>query len=393
MLLGKMTDILIWFLIIIIIILIIILLILAVSKQQSKEDSKEGFSVEYKSDALLKYIKRSGQTTAFYHDPYTYSYIGYGARSQDIHFLPFMCMKFPDKPLLSWSPEDNDPLKMIMNCINNDTCSFSEGFMFPCKTSSVYDLDPSNPIKSAIQNVKLDIRNNMTEYANSTGISILAPVYIILIQYPNKWDTNGANINGYHYSQFDIDDLNPKPCVRRNILTDEHTVCDKADTKMLIIYPMYSKTPGRFYDYGVINDDYNLPLPNDIDMKLKPDIPIKPNFKGIVDMIKFFGRYASKNQICFTECNQNSSLVCGCATRKDGTDNPIANPNSTYKSFCKAPYDPNNNDTRYLFTHYAFMYRVNEREKIINNDSFSNYITDVNIDVETETKINFFLRR
>lgn len=384
-----MNDIYLWLLIIVIIVLIIFLLMSACYSPKSKEE----FAVEYKSDSLLKYMERSGQTTAFYHDPYTYSYIGYGARPQDTHFLPFMCMKFPDKALTHWSPEDNEPLTLIMNCLNTNSCSFSEGFMFPCKTSDIYNLDSSNPIKSAIENVKHDIRTNMKEYAESTGISIIAPIYVILIQYPNKWDTNGANINGYHYSQFDIEDLNPKPCVRRNLLTDEHTVCDKADTKMLIIYPMYSKTPGRFYDYGVINDDYNLSLPEDIMSNLKIDIPIKPNFKGIIDMIKFFGRYASKNQICFTECNQNSSLVCGCATRKDGTDNPIANPQATYMSFCKGPYDPNDNSTRYLFTHYAFMYRVNEREKIINNDSFSNYITDVNIDAETESKINFYLKK
>eukprot|EP00960_Hanusia_phi_P077152 768657-Hanusia_phi.AAC.4 len=300
-------------------------------------------------------------------------------------------MKFPDKQLQDWTPLDNNPLELIRNCINTDTCSFSKDFFLQCKVSQVYDLDNINPVKSAIENVKTDIKNNMQSYVDATGISVLSPIYIVLIQYPNKWDTNGKDIKGYHYSQFDIEDIDPKPCVRRDILKDEYTVCNQADTKMIVVYPMYSRNKDKLYDYGVIDDRYNINLSDDIKSSLKPNLNAKPNFKGIVDMIKFFGRYASKNQLCFVECNNDSSLVCGCATRRDGVDDPITDPKGVYKSFCKAPYDPKDDTTKYNFSHYAFMYRVNERENIINKDSFSNYITDVNIDAETEKKINEFI--
>lgn len=358
----------------------------------NKKCNNENFAVEYKSTALLKYMHRAGNTSVFYHDPYTYSYIGFGERPPNTYLLPFMCMKFPDKKIQDWTAEDNNPLELIRTCINSDQCSFSKDFMLPCKVSQMYSLDASNPIKSVVENIKSDIKNNMKEYVDKTGINILAPVYVVVIQYPNKWDTDGKNINGYHYSQFDVEDLNPKPCIRRNLWSDDFTVCNRVDTNMIIVYPMYSKIPGQFYNYNVTDAKYDLVLPDEIAGNLKKDLPVKPNVKGIVDMIKFFGRYASKNQLCFIECNNDSSLVCGCGTRKDGAENPDADATTAYKSFCKGPYDPENDDSRYNFSHYAFMYRVNEREKILNSDSLSNYIMDVNLSTFFENKISDFLR-
>lgn len=337
----------------------------------------------FKNTSMQEYHHRSGKTTTFYHLPYTYTYASNGGRPLNDSFLAFMCMRFPERSMSGWTTQYNNPLQMVKDCIDGDSCLISDPeFTLQCKTSQVYKLDAVDPMKDSVEKIRADIKEKMQAYAKD---GILAPVYMLVIQYPRKYDTDDYGNQGYRYSQFDIDDNGAKPCITRNISKGTTEVCKTVDTFMLLVYPMYSKERGKMYDYGVRDSTYDINIHAKEKEKEKDNTP---NVKGIIDMVKFFGRYANKNQLCFIECQNNPSLFCGCATRREGVENPLEDPDGTYKSFCKLPFDsedPENTEDK--FTHYAWMYRVNERSY-----AFKDLVTDTNIDHNVERMINRHLQ-
>ena len=363
----------------VIVLVILAIFLLAYCMSSKKENFKD---TGYQS--VVDYKKRSGNTTAFYHLPYTYTYASNGGRPLHEEFLAFMCLRFPEKSMGDWTTGYNNPLQLVKDCVDSDNCMISDpDFTLQCKTSKVYDLDNKTPMQDAIEKIKKDVKENMKSYYVD---GIMAPVYMLVIQYPKKYDFDDYGNKGYHYSQFDVEDNYAKPCETRNISKGTKTICNSVDTKMILIYPMYSKESGKIYDYGVRDNTYDIEGVDGKDGKEGMDGK-SPNIKGIVDMVKFFGRYANKNALCFIECNNDPSLYCGCATRKDGVDDPRKN-KGTYKSFCKLPFDKDDaENTEDKFTHYAWMYRVNER-----STAFNDILTDINIDHNVEKKINQYLQ-
>lgn len=360
-------------------------------------DMESGIKEHFKATSMQKYHERSGKTTTFYHLPYTYTYASNGGRPLDESFLAFMCLRFPERSMSNWTTEYNNPLQLVKDCIDDDNCVISDpDFTLQCKTSQIYQLNDVDPIKDSIEKIRKDIQQNMTAYSKD---GIMAPVYMLVVQYPRKYDFDDYGNKGYRYSQFDIEDNGAKPCMTRNISKGTTEICNSVDTFMMLIYPMYSKETGKLYNYGVRDDTYNITPSNGNDGNSNEgngsdgnegngNEKGSGNVKGIIDMVKFFGRYANKNQLCFIECQNNPSLFCGCATRREGADDPRKNPNDTYKSFCKLPYDDTDPDnTEDKFTHYAWMYRVNERSY-----SFKDIVADTNIDHDVERMINRYLQ-
>lgn len=376
---------------VVVIIVAFILLAYVYACYPSTEGFKDGAESGSGSEnaTVAEYKKRSGNTTTFYHLPYTYTYAANGGRPLDEEFLAFMCLRFPERSMGDWTTGYNNPLQLVKDCVEGDSCLISDpDFTLQCKTSKVFDLDDRDPIKDAVNKVRVDVKQSMNAYAKE---GIMAPVYMLVVQYPKKYDFDDYGNEGYHYSQFDVEDNNAKPCETRNISKGTKEICNAVDTKMMLIYPMYSKETGKHYNYGVRDNTYNISAgeggTEGTGRSGGTDKKVPPNVKGIVDMVKFFGRYANKNALCFIECNNNPSLFCGCATRKDGVDDPRED-KGEYKSFCKMPFDKDDaENTEDKFAHYAWMYRVNER-----SSAFKDIITDVNIDHNVEKKINHHLQ-
>lgn len=326
----------------------------------------------------------------WFHDPYTYNYASThyeGRTNQEELLLNFLCFKFKGQKKEGWFLSGyEDPMKYVQEKLL-------------CKTT-LHDLDKENPtsISNIMKKINIDLQGEMKPYTKLTNSSILAPVYIILMQYPNKFYYDDHGSKGYKYTQFDLKNSHIKPYERKNVSTGStiHTCrgnnCKTIiDTKMLVVYPMYNKEKIEFYP-NVCNTYLLKKLPKNI--KLFPNIKekeresqIKPNFKGIVDMIKVLNEdklEITKHLNCFIECNNNTNYYCGCGTRMEGVKDPKdITEKKRYKSYCKEPYDKKNKETEKMFSHYLLMYRINELNTEV--------LTDIQLDVDTEQKITLLL--
>jgi hypothetical protein len=326
----------------------------------------------------------------WFHDPYTYNYASThyeGRTNQEELLLNFLCFKFKGQKKQGWfSSGYEDPMKYVQDKLL-------------CKTT-LHDLDKENPtsISNIMDKINIDLNGEMKRYTELTNASILAPVYIILMQYPNKFYYDNYGGKGYKYTQFDIQGSNIKPYERKNVSTGKINYNCRGDncktivdTKMLIVYPMYNKNKIEFYPN--LCETYLLnKLPNNIKLfpKMKENEKnkqIKPNIKGIIDMIKVLNEdklQITKHLNCFIECNNNTKYYCGCGTRMNGVDDPKdITKEERYKSFCKEPYKKENKETEEMFSHYLLMYRINELNTEV--------LTDIQLDVDTEQKITLLL--
>jgi predicted peroxiredoxin len=388
----------------IIVIFLIILIILIIFNQPLYSNQKclERFMVHENFEDLLTSTKLLSKVDKkkWFHDPYTYNYAStdyIGRTDQNEILLSFLCFKFEGKKKEEWEKSGiSNPMEYLKKIIK-------------CKTT-IHDLEGENP--TSIINIKkklaLDLEGEMNSYSKLTNVSILAPVYCIIVQYPNKYykDDNGSK--GYKYTQFDIEDNNIKPYERKNLSTGAITFsCNEKDcetiidTKIMFVYTMYTKETIDFYP--TICSTYLLKkLPNNIKLFEKLDLTKEekkkkqmPGFKGIIDFIKDInsnGLEITKDQSCFIECKNNSSIYCGCATRLEGVDDPkdIIKEDSLvsmkrYKSYCKEKYNSEKEETNELFSHYCLVYRINE----LNTEN----ITDIELDIDTEKRITYLLKK
>lgn len=371
-----------------------------------------------------------------YHNPYTYKYLTSFERdtNPDNIMLAFFCWKtkgviYKPTDTSAWQSDYDDILEMIRkNC--------------PCKTSDiVYDLvqmskkiqrNPAYPTNTNVIRAALDedlkkmcgIAPNgeyrstrdyslLTPTSNdSMNKSILAPVYAVIIQYPNKWINNSASGNSdYKYTTFDLESDKPRAYIR---MTDGNfdTINDtngEVDTKVFFIYPMYARNDKgqspAFYGQdlkGTNCTQYNF-FPKNIRVKDGS----QPTIKGIIDMIKFFDGATNltkdkslnmpkevalsinkDSKACFINCNNDILKVCGCGTRTKGANDPTNSElvkNNGYKSFCKEIYDDTRTSSSHELSNYGFVYRINELAV--------SGITDIDMDTETEQKITMYIRK
>lgn len=257
-----------------------------------------------------------------FHEPYTYNYDNAFkdvSIFQKSDFLAFMCFKLPSK---LFEDIDNNPIKTIQNELS-------------CKTIVLENINKMYPQHNLIDIVKTHIKE--------LGNNILGPVYVILCQYPNKF-YKGSNI----YSQFNIASKNALPYIHHEngIMKYEGPV----DIKALLVLPMYSKNEmlTTFSEGSLMSKDgYYL--------------------DGITDMLSYFNKYASKDNLCFIKCNKSTDLYCGCASRNEGE----------YLSYCK------DIKTEDKFASYGWIYRVNETN--IKDDGV--FIKKIEISNQLEKKI------
>lgn len=365
----------------IILLLIILIVLTLIQPLQSNNIYNEMLIEKYESerkDTQELFKKHTKEKNIWYHDPYTYTYASseYKGRTTDDFLLTFLCVKFEGRTENEWG-DYSDPAKYLQENIR-------------CKTT-IHDLD-SKSTPTDIDKIKEiindDLHNEMLPYTKLTGTSILAPVYCILFQYPNKYHSGDGLEGGYNYN--DLMSGN-KPYERvhySNKKTRTNFMCNEGrciDTKMILVYPMYDKDSINFYKTSC--DKYLLnELPRSIKLfeNLSEDeknIKQKPNFQGIVEFIKDLnknGLKINKEKNCFIQCNDTSKLYCGCATRFDGVENPIDNTEKKdYKSYCK---DLSENEK---FSNYCFVYRINEL--------MTDNITDIGIGKEIEDNITHYL--
>lgn len=343
---------------------------------------------------------------------YNYLYSQFEERDRINLLLAFFCVKTVGIFQNSWTAEHDNVLEMMRSKI-------------PCKTSVVYDLRTEAQKRSKggytkatpanhmlIQRVlEDDINNSMKEYKKIGGGKLLAPVYCIMIQYPNKLYTYQDGTQDYKYSHFDLNEEDLIPYQRRDVRKlNKPDVKDKegqVDTKIMFIYPMYAKNTVKFYRPPGTKYTHEKSGCNDITKKhtkecidqypeYRFDVSSINNFKqapdsgevsiqGIVDMIKFFsGSENDKNlqlditkaQQCFIKCNNDGTTVCGCGTKLHSDD---------YKSYCKDRYDIDEPDTKNKLSSYAFVYRINELKSDLN------VITDINMNSDTEKRISLLV--
>tara|TARA_Y100000389_G_scaffold40620_1_gene35182 strand:- start:1384 stop:2577 length:1194 start_codon:yes stop_codon:yes gene_type:complete len=381
---------------IIIAIIIIILLTAFQCKIETFQDSdKDSKSSTHEVFSQMTKHKRN----IWFHDPYTYNYVStkYEGRSnlKNELLLSFLSFKFKGVTKEEWNDKGyNDPMKLLQEKLL-------------CKTT-IHDLKSIEPtsinemrkhIKNSLNQMEKegykDLITNESKNSNNKIIkshSILAPVYVILLQYPNRFYKNNHGDKAYKYTEFDTLTENIKPYERQNRSTGNISFscigsdCEtNVDTKMMIVYPMYDKNKVAFYP-PVCSEYFLNKLPENMNlfMKIKENErnnQPKPNIKGIVDMIKILNEEPfsiEKHQSTFIQCNKNHKLFCGCGTRFEGVEDPDKmKSNEKYKSFCKEPKSDNK------FTHFPVMYRLNELE--------IEDITDINMDPDTENKIDFLL--
>jgi hypothetical protein len=281
-------------------------------------------------------VYRNVQSDAltWFHDPYNSFTNDKALYADTIAFEnwplnAFMCYKFAGKTL----EELESPSEFIKGSINIPVNSYM------LSTSQ-------NTIDEAVKTIKEDILKMQTILKNSSPSSvagggaggggdeektkIMGPIYVSLMQYPNKFNEDTGH---YIYNQFNISTNKAKPHVR--VKNANYTYGSGiVKTELLIMYPMYSNAT-------------KMPIQGEPEYSYDG-----VSYIGIINMIKFFGKYASKRQLCFIECNNSPNYYCGCGTNADGPDIPNSEHNE-YKSFCKDPSSPS------LFTNYGMIYAVN----------------------------------
>lgn len=393
--------------------LIVFIVILLLSSCTVREPFIDTLS-SYKATTQIKNVNERipnwyhGLIDDDYIHNYSYKYTSFNDRDRLNLLLAFLCVKTVGIFENSWTQEHDNILEMIKDKI-------------PCKTSNVYDLRTEASKRAHFKKQKPsdfmliqrvledDININMKKYKEIGDNKLLAPVYCMIIQYPNKLYTYQDGTEAYKYSHFDLDEKDLIPYQRRNVKKlNKPDVLDnegQVDTKILFIYPMYAKHVVKFYrppgteyteDKENCKDnskrytkecadqypEYRMKIKNfNPDVKHSGDVSIQ----GIVDMIKFlsgvqndekFQLEITKSQQCFIKCNNNNEIVCGCGTKLHSDE---------YKSYCKDRYTVNDPDSKNKLSSYAFVYRINELKQDLNA------ITDIDMDYETEQKISLLV--
>ena len=374
--------------------------------------------------------------TVNYHKPYTYKYLTSFERdtNPDNLMLAFFCWKtkgvvYKPTDTSAWQSDYDDVLEIIRT-----KC--------PCKTSDkVYDLgelsrkikrNPAYPTNINVIRAALDEDLKMMcgilpngEYRSSRDYSLLtptsndnmnksiiAPVYAVIIQYPNKWINNSETGTGdYKYTTFDLESDKPRAYIRMTDGTFD-TITDSngsVDTKVFFVYPMYARndqgqTP---VFYGQDLKGTNCIQYNYVPKNIKLKDGAQPTIKGIIDMIKFFDgakdltkernlnmpdsislSINKDSKACFIRCNNDILNVCGCGTRTTGSNDPTNSQlvkSQGYKSFCKEIYDDSRSSSSHELSNYGLMYRINELAV--------SGITDIDMDAETEQKITMYVTK
>lgn len=380
------------YLIVLIILLILALICIIQNGSNGSNGLKEPFS-----ETLNQYLspKKGGdrQLPAWYHNKFNYSYNEFSERNTDNLLLTFMCMKTKGIPKAQWNSDYDNILEQLHKHI-------------PCYTGKqVYDLRtmaskmsskkfsflpqyPSN-LDLIRKILEYDIQQMDKRYKKTNDQKqefILAPVYAIIVQYPNKiYSYNGSE--EVKYSTFDMDKDDLVPFQRKDIskMDTPHPKDNtgQIDTKILFVYPLYSKNPEEPY-YPAELPEYKYKLPTGY-QQFKLD-KHELSIKGIVDMAKFFSGIRTfnsniklsptKSQQCFIKCNNDNTFVCGCGTR--------INDSNDYKSYCTDTYEIDKDNFATL-SNYLFTYRINE--KYIN----LNAIQDISMDTETENRITVLI--
>ena len=311
-----------WLCIILVILLILLLILSIVCK---KNLLFEKFAEEEEYTTLTDIVKPN----VFFHKPYTYNY---SSAYKDVSildtndFLGFMCFKLPST---LFEDIDNDPIKTIKDNID-------------CKTIQLNEINKLNPKENLINKVYDVIKLN-----NS---SIIGPVYIVIIQYPNKF-LNGS----YVYSQFNISDKYSQPYM--NDKSGTISFDGDVDVQALLIMPMYKST--------LTDNEFVL-------IESENNITNTYNLNGIINMLQYFDKYSTKEKNCFIHCNNSTDLYCGCGSRKKGD----------YESYCKD--DKTEDRSQDKFATYGWLYRINE----LNSQDKGIIINKINLTKEDEIKIS-----
>jgi hypothetical protein len=266
--------------------LIVLLIISIVCKPKKK--------VEKFTTTLTDILKPNVSFHKPYKKDYSSTYTDVSTLNES-DFLGFMCFKLPST---LFEDIDNDPIKTIKDNLD-------------CKTIQLNGINKLNPKENLINKVADAIKLNKNAYING-------PVYIVLIQYPNKF-LNGS----YVYNQFDLSDKYSKPYM--NDTNGTISYHGDVDIEALLVMPMYKAT--------LIENEFVL---------------MENNVNGIISMLKYFDKFATKEKQCFINCNNSTDLYCGCGSRKDGT----------YKSYCKD--DKMEDLSQDKFATYGWLYKMNE---------------------------------
>lgn len=331
---------------------------------------------------------------------YTYNYKGF-EKDMNNTLLTFMCIKTEGIMLSNWNKEYDNVLNMI-----KEYC--------PCKTSDVYDLREeilsfndidrketfkiTHPLNSHLVKrlVEKDIQTKMFPYSEliEKYNGIIAPVYAIVIQYPNRWYTSSDGDSGYRTTFFDLRDDIYRPYERIHVHPRHINTKDNigvVDTKILFLYPMYHKTKIQFYETYCNIYQFKLKLSDYLEYEL--------SLKGIVDMIKFLTGdkivenmpvplKITKTQQCFVHCNNDLDYSCGCGTRhhvvQKGNDGKYTEPtDNKYNSYCKDVNEDTIENEEMRLSNYGMVYRINELT--------SPLIYDIKMNSDTEKKIGILV--
>lgn len=297
--------------ILLIILLLILLIISIVCKPKKKLEKFTTTLTDIKNKNVVFHKPYKRNYSIIYEDVYTLN---------KSDFLGFMCFKLPST---LFQDIDNDPIKTIKDNLN-------------CKTIQLNEINKSNPKENLIIKVANAIKLN-------NNADIQGPVYIVIIQYPNKF-LNGS----YVYNQFDLSDKYSQPYM--NDINGKIDYNGDVDVVALLIMPMYKGT--------LIENEFVL-------------MENGNNLNGIINMLQYFSKYSTKEKQCFIHCNKSTDLYCGCGSRKEGD----------YKSYCKD--DKMEDGTQDKFATYGWLYKINELNLLDKGISINKILTE-----NDEIKIN-----